>query len=87
VLGGVPYTGGLGADTFVIAEKGFTDIIADFKSGNDRIDLSALGINENSVSFDATGKILFADVDGNGTPDLAIVSQADQIQVSDILFA
>jgi serralysin len=82
--GGDRYTGGAGADTFVIGQKGFTDTITDFKSGVDKLDLSALHINASNLTF--TGKTVFADVDGNGTADLAVVSGADTILISDILF-
>jgi serralysin len=36
------YTGGLGKDTFVINEVGYTDRITDFARGSDKIDLSAI---------------------------------------------
>jgi serralysin len=78
------FTGGAGSDTFVIGEKGFTDTIIDFKSGQDRLDLSAFGIDASDLTFN--GKTVFADVDGNGAADLAIVSQGDNILVSDIIF-
>ena len=78
------YTGGLGADLFVVGQAGFTDTITDFQSGQDRLDLSAFGIDAGAVTFD--GNNVFVDVDGNGTADLQIVSQGDAIQVTDIVF-
>jgi serralysin len=45
------YTGGLGADTFAISQAGFTDVIRDFKSGTDKLDLSALGIDAGDLTF------------------------------------
>ena len=78
------YTGNGGADTFVIGEKGYADTITDFKSGLDKLDLSAFHIDASKVSF--SGNTVFADVDGNGTVDLAVISQADHILVSDIFF-
>jgi serralysin len=79
------YTGNGGADTFVIGEKGYADTITDFKSGLDKLDLSAFHIGASKVSF--SGNTVFADVDGNGTVDLAVISQADHILVSDIFFS
>ena len=48
------------------------------------LDLSAFGIDAGDLTF--SGKTIFADVDNNGTFDLAIVSQADVIGVGDIFF-
>ena len=78
------YTGGLGADIFVISQKGFTDTITDFKSGEDKLDLSAFHIDASAVH--AAGNNLLIDVDGNGTADLAVVSQAGPIHIADIFF-
>jgi serralysin len=77
-------TGGAGADTFVVEQKGFTDTILDFKSGEDTLDLSAFGIDAGDLSF--TGQTVYADIDNNGSADLAVVSQMDTILVSDIFF-
>lgn len=82
--GGDLYTGNGGADIFVVSESGFTDGITDFDSGVDRIDLSAFGIDASDISF--SGNTLLADVDGNGSADLAIVSLGEAIQISDIIF-
>ena len=78
------YTGNGGADVFVISQKGFTDTIADFQSGVDKLDLSALHTDASHVH--ASGNNLLIDLDGNGTTDLAIVSQAGLIHTSDIFF-
>ena len=78
------YTGGLGADTFVVKDTGNFDIITDFKSGEDKLDLSAFGIDASDLTF--VGKDIFVDVDGNGVADLAIRSLADTIAPTDILF-
>ncbi len=78
------FTGGAGADTFVVGQKGFTDTITDFKSGEDQVDLQSLNIQASDLTF--SGKTVFVDVDHNGTADLAIVSQADTMLVSDFIF-
>ncbi|WP_067681124.1 M10 family metallopeptidase [Tsuneonella dongtanensis] len=78
------YTGNAGADTFVIGEAGFLDTITDFKSGEDKLDLSALSTDASHVQ--AVGLDLLIDLDGNGVADLIIRSQGDAIQTSDILF-
>ena len=78
------YTGGAGADTFVVKDTGSFDIITDFKSGEDKLDLTAFGIDADNLTF--SGNDIFVDVDGNGVADLAIRSEADTIQPTDILF-
>ena len=79
------YTSGLGADTFVIAQKGFTDRITDFQSGVDKLDLSAFHIDASHVTF--SGNNVLVDVDGNGTVDLAVTTTGgDHILVTDIVF-
>lgn len=80
------YTGGGGADTFVIGQKGFTDTITDFQSGLDKLDLSAFHVGASDVTRSLDGKTLYLDVDHNGTPDLAVVSQTGSILLADILF-
>jgi serralysin len=79
------YTGGGGADTFVFADTGWFEYVTDFESGVDTIDLTGFGIDASNVSI--AGDTLFVDADGNGTVDLAIVSQADPVTMGDILFA
>lgn len=79
------YTGGGGADTFVFADTGWFEFITDFESGVDSIDLSGFGIDASNVSI--AGDTVYVDADGNGSVDLAIVSQADPVAMGDILFA
>lgn len=78
------YTGGGGADTFVFNDTGWYEFITDFESGADWIDLSGFGIDASNVAI--AGDTLWVDSDGNGGFDLAIVSQADEIALNDILF-
>jgi serralysin len=78
------YTGGGGADTFVIKDRGSVDILKDFKSGEDKVDLSAFGIDASDLNF--VGKDVFVDVDNNGSVDLIIRSEADAIKPEDIIF-
>ena len=83
-IGQDTYTGGGGADTFVVSSAGFLETITDFESGVDRLDLSGLGTDASHLFF--SGNDVLIDLDGNGTADLAIRSGDDQIQLSDILF-
>lgn len=74
-------TGGAGADTFVFADDSSTDTVTDFESGADKIDLSELGVTAADVTF--VGNDVFVDTGDN---IVHIVSQGDQILVSDIFF-
>jgi Ca2+-binding RTX toxin-like protein len=74
-------TGNGGADTFIFGDDDSTDTITDFKSGVDRIDLSELGVDASDVSF--VGNELFVTTADNV---VHIVSQGDQIKVTDIIF-
>jgi serralysin len=81
------YTGNGGDDVFVIsgdANTKSTETITDFKSGSDRIDLSAFGINIEDVKFE--GKSIFVDVDGDAVTDIIIVSQGEAIAPTDLIF-
>ena len=80
------YTGGAGNDVFVVGHAGNADFLTDFKSGADKLDLSAFGMDSSDITFSANGKTLFGDVNGDGTADFAVVSQGDAILVSDIIF-
>ena len=79
------YTGGEGADTFVVGEAGWYEFITDFQSGEDKLDLSAFGIDESNVSF--SGNQVFVDVGGSSAPDLIVVlTDSAPIQYSDMIF-
>ena len=84
-LGQDTYTGGAGADLLVIKHVGNFDILADFKSGEDKIDLSFFaGVDADNLTF--VGKDVFVDIDLDGSADLAVRSNADTILVSDFIF-
>ncbi len=87
------FTGNDGADTFVFARYGATDTsidtIADFHSGQDKIDLSffkAAGFDAGDVLFDATNDRLNVDTNQDGTFDLFINVHGNDVVASDIFF-
>lgn len=77
-------TGGEGADSFVIDQVGGMDMLTDFTSGEDQIDLSAFGIDASAVTFEADR--ILVDIDGDSVADLGVITQGDAIQATDILF-
>ena len=83
------FTGGLGSDTFVFynlnqlsAESKSWDVITDFQSGTDHLDLSGLGFDfqliDSSAAFTEAGQlklsagVLYGSTDDNGVADFAI---------------
>lgn len=83
------FTGGLGSDTFVFdnlnqlsAESKSWDVITDFQSGTDYLDLSGLGFDfqliDSNAAFTAAGQlklsagVLYGSTDDNGVADFAI---------------
>lgn len=85
------FTGGDGADTFILARYGATDTsidtIQDFQAA-DVIDLTEFaGLTAANVSFNTATDTLSIDTDGNGTVDMtAIVHGVDVNIATDILF-
>lgn len=74
-------TGGDGADTFIFANDSSTDTVTDFQSGVDKIDLTELDADASDVTF--VGNDVFIDT---GTNVVHIVSEGDQILITDLLF-
>jgi serralysin len=65
--------GGKGNDVFVFANDGSTDSIADFKKGNDKIDLSHIdGVTAADVSYNGSTHQVQIDTDHNGSYDMFI---------------
>ncbi|WP_199260816.1 calcium-binding protein [Paracoccus binzhouensis] len=97
-------TGGTGADVFVFSDvaalEGGSDAITDFQPGEDRIDLSGLGlsfIGETAFSANGSGQVrmdwtqpeahrLQIDGDGDGNADLTIeLGALETLNASDLL--
>ena len=85
------FTGGGGADIFIIARYGVgdrsVDTITDFVSGTDRIDLSELHVTAARVTFDAASHQLRVDTDGIGGYDLAVIVTNSSVNLAtDLIF-
>lgn len=85
------FTGGGGADTFILARFGAddtsVDTITDFVSGLDKIDLSEFaGVDAADVLFDAATDTLKVDTDGDGSYDFTAIVHGDDVLVTDIIF-
>lgn len=94
-------TGGLGTDSFVFTSRrdydGSTDVITDFRSGEDSLDLRGMNIRfigQNAFSakrqarFESEGNdtMLLIDLDGDGLADLSVLLQGlSQLRDSDFL--
>ncbi len=76
---------GLDIFRFGLDSLGGLDSIADFKRGQDKIDLAAFGIDMGDVTLGSNGNI-FVDVNNDGMADLTIVTQGVNLTVSDFLF-
>jgi len=80
--------GGAGSDVFVFTsdDEGDADIIRDFQSGVDRIDLTSFAdLDASDVRI--SGNALLVNTDGVGGYDLHIVVQGSKVKLSDIAFA
>jgi serralysin len=86
------FTGGAGDDTFIIARYGSNDTsvdrITDFDTGNDNIDLTEFGrLSARNVQWNAATDTLRVDTDRNGSFDLTLIVQGDNLSISnDIIF-
>jgi Ca2+-binding RTX toxin-like protein len=87
--------GGAGADTFKFVAKtdsvpGAADIIHDFQTGVDKVDLTALhtnGANDHySLISDANASYLFVQLNGNTGNDMQILFATPNVHASDILW-
>lgn len=88
------YNGGEGFDTFVFSNIESGDMITDFISGEDVIDLTGTGVTFNFVNdapFSSSpgelrydNGILMGDVDGDGTADLSISLNGAALSSSDL---
>lgn len=92
--------GGSGADTFVLSHDDFADMIVDFKSGEDRLDLSSLlDANFNTgevgdyvdVEQRGDGAVVGVDRDGTGTAndfkDVAVLQSVEAGGIIDFVFS
>ncbi|MFN3836832.1 MAG: calcium-binding protein [Brevundimonas sp.] len=85
--GGDTLTGGLGSDTFLYAAASDSnasgrDLITDFETGVDRIDLSALKTTEISIIRDGASSYVFASSPGGGFQ----LQVNGALQASDIVY-
>jgi len=80
-------TGGKGADTFVFNEGFGHDVITDFETGRDRIDLSHLGIGFDALTFSSVGDDLVIDF-GNANDSITLIGHAQTaLTASEFVFA
>lgn len=92
--------GGGGADTFILSHDDFADVIVDFDSGEDRLDLSGLldanfssGTIGDYVKVEQEGAdaVVSVDRDGSGGPsefrDVAVLQSVDAGGIIDFVFS
>ncbi|ASP48717.1 M10 family metallopeptidase C-terminal domain-containing protein [Cognaticolwellia beringensis] len=94
MAGADTYIGGEGFDTFVFTNIESGDMVTDFETGQDLIDLSSTGVSFNFIekaSFSNTaGELRYADgmlmgdVDGDGSADLVIDLKGASLSASDL---
>jgi serralysin len=85
------FTGGAGADTFILASFGAddasVDTITDFVSGTDKIDLASFaGVDAADVTFDAASDTLSVDTNGDGSADFHAIVHGDDVLATDIIY-
>ena len=86
-LGNDVLYGQSGADTFAFANDGSLDTIADFQTGADRIDLSAIeGATAETVTYDAASRRVLVDTDGDGAADMYISVNGTGVDIGDYIF-
>lgn len=77
-------TAGVAADTIVIAEgdsvRGAHDIISNFESGNDVLDLASFAVG---VAANVTGLTAGFDMDGDGNNETFVVTATGEITITD----
>ena len=85
-------SGGIGADRFVFRDVADTtvsrpDVILDFHTGEDVIDLTALGLAPDQLTLWAQGGAWFvlADLDRDGAADLAVRVEGSPVTLADLL--
>lgn len=77
--------GGDGADTFVFTDRlDFGDLIRDFETGVDKIEVDRSAVTEGSVSFDAPTRHLLWQADGDADPVVIATVQGDAVAASDL---
>jgi serralysin len=81
-------TGLGGSDTFVFAADGSIDTITDFKTGSDKIDLTALGdLDFSDLLFDKAQDKLFVNSDADAAYELTVIVKGDDLNLAtDVLF-
>lgn len=78
--------GGDGADTFVFTDRlDFGDLIRDFESGSDRIEIDRATVGDGQVTFDAATDHLVLQVE-DADPVVIATIQGDAVGTADLLF-
>ena len=85
------FTGGEGADTFIFAKYGSSDVsvdtVMDFHSAEDKLDFTAFaGVDASRVQIDNAHDTIRVDTDLNGSLETTIIVHGTDVLVSDILF-
>ncbi len=83
-LGNDTLNGGAGADVFVFADSS-NDMIKDFQTGVDKIDLSAFHVDSSAVKISAGN--VFVDTNHDGVYDFHLTTTNATVHTSDLLFA